>query len=50
MSKDQERWDVYVVSGTREVVRQALEPDESLSEFVRVAIAAELERRELLDA
>jgi hypothetical protein len=49
MSDQQERWDIYVVNGTKEVVRDVLEPGETLSEFVRVALAAELERREQVD-
>ena len=45
ISKKQERWDVYVDTGTREVVREALTPGESLSQFVRAALAAELKKR-----
>jgi hypothetical protein len=46
MSSDQERWDVYVASGTKEIVRDWLDDHESLSEFVRTAVERELARRE----
>lgn len=46
ISEKQERWDVYMATGTREDVRQWLQPGESLSEFARVALDRELTRRE----
>lgn len=47
MSGEQERWDVYVVRGTKDEVRDALAPSESLSEFIRTAIDRELLMRRL---
>jgi hypothetical protein len=46
MSSEQERWDIYVASGTKEIVRDWLDEHESLSEFVRTAVDRELTRRE----
>jgi hypothetical protein len=46
MSSEQERWDVYVVNGTKATVRPWLRPDESLSEFIRAAIDRELLARQ----
>jgi hypothetical protein len=46
LSSQQERWEVYAARGTKEVVRQWLEPRETLSEFFRTALEHELARRE----
>jgi hypothetical protein len=46
LSSQQERWEVYAASGTKDVVRQWLEPRETLSEFFRTAVERELARRE----
>jgi hypothetical protein len=45
-SNQQERWEVYAPTGTKVLVRQWLEPRETLSEFFRTALEHELARRE----
>lgn len=45
ISEQQERWEVYADAGTKEIVRDWLEPRETLSEFFRSAVHGEIRRR-----